>query len=66
MDKNLITQVRNLTKLGLIDSSFITVDSTPIMTTTSQNNPKSNDTIPALRIPGRNVCGYIARKLHRI
>lgn len=41
LDKILITQVRKLTELGLIDPSFIAVDSTPIMANTSQNNPKS-------------------------
>lgn len=41
LDKVLITQVRKLAELGLIDPSFIAVDSTPIMANTSQNNPKS-------------------------
>lgn len=41
LDKVLITQVKKLAALGLIDPSFIAVDSTPIMANTSQNNPKS-------------------------
>lgn len=41
MDRVLQSQVRKLAELGLIDPSFIAVDSTPIMANTSQNNPKS-------------------------
>lgn len=41
LDIVLITQVRKLAELGLIDPSFIAVDFTPIMAITSQNNPKS-------------------------
>ncbi len=35
------SQVLELTKRGIIDSSFISLDSTPIAANTSQNNPKS-------------------------
>lgn len=35
------TQVANLIKLGIIDTSFIGLDSTPIAANTSHNNPKS-------------------------
>ena len=34
-------QVKKLYELGVIDTSFIALDSTPIMANTSQNNPKS-------------------------
>ena len=33
--------VRQLYELGIVDASFIGLDSTPIMTNTKQNNPKS-------------------------
>ena len=36
-----MTQVQKLAELGLIEPSFIDIDSTPIMANTSQNNPKS-------------------------
>lgn len=40
--QNLIhSQVKKLYELGVIDTSFIALDSTPIMANTSQNNPKS-------------------------
>ncbi len=35
------SQVQKLYDLGVIDTSFIALDSTPIMANTSQNNPKS-------------------------
>lgn len=35
------TQVKKLYELGVIDTSFIALDSTPVMANTSQNNPKS-------------------------
>ena len=35
------SQVKKLYELGVIDTSFIALDSTPIMANTSQNNPKS-------------------------
>jgi Transposase DDE domain./Transposase domain (DUF772). len=35
------SQVRKLYELGIVDASFIGLDSTPIMANTSQNNPKS-------------------------
>lgn len=41
LDRVLQTQVEKLTALGLIDSSFVAIDSTPIMANTAQNNPKS-------------------------
>ena len=33
--------VRILYKLGVVDASFIGLDSTPVLANTSQNNPKS-------------------------
>ena len=33
--------VRQLYELGIVDASFIGLDSTPIMANTKQNNPKS-------------------------
>ena len=35
------SQVKKLYELGAIDTSFIALDSTPVMANTSQNNPKS-------------------------
>lgn len=35
------SKVKKLYELGVIDTSFIALDSTPIMANTSQNNPKS-------------------------
>lgn len=35
------SQVKKLYELGVIDTSFIALDSTPVMANTSQNNPKS-------------------------
>lgn len=35
------SQVRKLAELQIIDSSFIALDSTPVLANTSQNNPKS-------------------------
>ena len=35
------SQVKKLYELGVIDTSFIALDSTPILANTSQNNPKS-------------------------
>lgn len=35
------SQVKKLYELGVLDTSFIALDSTPIMANTSQNNPKS-------------------------
>jgi transposase len=35
------TQVLKLAELGIIDTSFVGLDSTPIMANTNQNNPKS-------------------------
>lgn len=35
------SQVQKLFELGIIDTSFIALDSTPILANTSQNNPKS-------------------------
>lgn len=37
----MINQVTSLAKMGIIDSSFIGLDSTPISANTRQNNPKS-------------------------
>ena len=34
-------QVKKLVELKQIDSSFIAIDSTPVMANTAQNNPKS-------------------------
>ena len=34
------TQVRKLYEMGILDASFIGLDSTPIMANTKQNNPK--------------------------
>ena len=33
--------VRKLYELGIVDASFIGLDSTPVMANTKQNNPKS-------------------------
>ena len=33
--------VRQLYELGIVDASFIGLDSTPVMANTKQNNPKS-------------------------
>ncbi|MDD6489189.1 MAG: transposase [Clostridia bacterium] len=46
LDNNLLqnlmcSQVKKLYELGVIDTSFIALDSTPIMANTFQNNPKS-------------------------
>lgn len=41
LKKLMQSQVLELTKRGIIDSSFISLDSTPIAANTSQNNPKS-------------------------
>lgn len=41
LERVMQSQVRKLVELKLIDSSFIALDSTPIMANTSQNNPKS-------------------------
>lgn len=41
LDRVLQTQVEKLTALGMIDPSFVAIDSTPIMANTAQNNPKS-------------------------
>ena len=35
--------VRKLYELGIVDASFVGLDSTPIMANTRQNNPKSNE-----------------------
>lgn len=35
------SQVRKLAEIGIIDSSFIALDSTPVFANTKQNNPKS-------------------------
>lgn len=35
------SKVKKLYELGVIDTSFIALDSTPVMANTSQNNPKS-------------------------
>nr|WP_272879053.1 hypothetical protein [Clostridium sp. Cult2] len=35
------SQVLKLTKLGFVDSSFISCDATPVFANTKQNNPKS-------------------------
>ena len=35
------TQVKKLYEMGILDTSFIGLDSTPIMANTRQNNPKS-------------------------
>ena len=40
--KNIMaSQVKRLYELGIVDASFIAIDSTPISANTSQNNPKS-------------------------
>lgn len=41
MDRVMQSQVKKLVELKLIDSSFIVLDSTPIMANTAQNNSKS-------------------------
>ena len=46
LDNNILkefmkSQVRKLSEMGIIDTSFIALDSTPISANTSQNNPKS-------------------------
>ena len=41
LQKLMHSQVEKLYELGVIDTSFIALDSTPIMANTSQNNPKS-------------------------
>ena len=34
-------QVKKLYEMGIVDASFIGLDSTPVMANTKQNNPKS-------------------------
>lgn len=41
LQKLMPSQVLNLSELGIIDTSFIGLDSTPISANTSHNNPKS-------------------------
>lgn len=41
LERIMQSQVKKLVKLGIIDSSFIALDSTPIFANTKQNNPKS-------------------------
>ncbi len=41
VEKIMQTQVRKLYEMGVLDASFIGLDSTPIMANTKQNNPKS-------------------------
>ena len=41
LQKVMQTQVKKLFELGVLDTSFIALDSTPISANTSQNNPKS-------------------------
>ena len=72
LDRVLQTQVEKLTALGLIDSSFVAIDSTPIMANTAQNNPKSfckkkfskenhpsSDPDCALGVPIRSMSGNL-------
>ena len=55
------TQVKKLFDLGVLDTSFIALDSTPVSANTSQNNPKSfkkdkfNPRISLLRIKTANL-----------
>ncbi|GEM_PF-2318639 len=37
----MVAQVRKLYELGVVDASFIGMDSTPVAANTKQNNPKS-------------------------
>ena len=41
LKKLMASQVQKLYELGVVDSSFIAIDSTPISANTNQNNPKS-------------------------
>ena len=41
LKKLMQSQVLKLSKMGIIDTSFIALDSTPISANTKQNNPKS-------------------------
>lgn len=41
LEKIMQTQVRQLYSLGVLDASFIGLDSTPVLANTKQNNPKS-------------------------
>ncbi len=41
LEKIMQTQVKKLCEMGILDTSFIGLDSTPIMANTRQNNPKS-------------------------
>ena len=41
LKKLMQSQVLKLSKIGIIDTSFIALDSTPISANTKQNNPKS-------------------------
>ena len=41
LEKIMQSQVKKLAELGIIDSSFIALDSTPVFANTKQNNPKS-------------------------
>ncbi len=41
LKKLMASQVKRLYELGIVDASFIAIDSTPISANTSQNNPKS-------------------------
>ena len=41
VEKIMQAQVRKLYEMGVLDASFIGLDSTPIMANTKQNNPKS-------------------------
>lgn len=42
LKKLMQSQVLKLSKMGIIDTSFIALDSTPISANTKQNNPKSS------------------------
>ena len=41
LKKLMASQVQRLYELGIVDASFIAIDSTPIAANTNQNNPKS-------------------------
>ena len=41
LKKLMKSQVLKLSKMGIIDTSFIALDSTPVSANTRQNNPKS-------------------------
>ena len=41
LKESMAAQVKKLYEMGIVDASFIGLDSTPVMANTKQNNPKS-------------------------